>query len=79
MVSFVDVNFTMIFNMILKWLGVNFDTLWTSKNEHFAWRVLQKSNFRVVGYRMHMGIDFARLLGPGLRQFWVPIGVHQRL
>ena len=63
LVSFVDVNFTMILNMILRWFWVNFDTLWTSTNEHFAWRVLQKSNFRVACYRMRMRIDFGKTLG----------------
>ena len=43
--SFVDINFTMDFYMILRCFLLDFDTLWTSKNEHFAWRVLQKSTF----------------------------------
>ena len=58
---------------------MDFGTLWTSKNEHFAWRVLQKSNFRLVCNRMHIRIDFGWILGPGSGHFWVPMGVQKRL
>ena len=79
LVSYVHVNFIMDFYLILQWILMDFGTLWTSKNEHFVWRVLQKSNFRLVCYRMHIRIDFGWILGPGSRQFWVPIGVQKRL
>ena len=58
---------------------MDFCTLWTSKNEHFAWRVLQKSNFHVDCYRRRIRIGFGRILGLGWRQFWVPNGAEMRL
>ena len=58
---------------------MGFGTLWTSKNEYFAWEVLKKSNFCIVSYRMPMGIDFGKILGPGWEQFGDPIGVQKRL
>ena len=46
--------FAMDFYMLLKWFWMDFDTLLRSKNEHFAWRVLQKSNFRVVWTKLKL-------------------------
>ena len=61
----------MNFYMILKGFLMDFDTLWTSKNEHFTWRVVQKSSFRLVCYRMHIGVwgvqDFPNLPQTGNR------------
>ena len=79
LVSYVDVNFIMDFYLNLQWILMDFGTLWTSKNEHFVWRVLQKSNFRLVCSRMYIRIDFGWILGPGSRQFWARIGVQRRL
>ena len=79
LVSFVDVNFIMHFDMILRWFFIDLHTLWTSKSEQIQWEVLQKSNFRLVSYRMCLGIDFGRILESGWRHFWVPIGLRKRL
>ena len=58
---------------------MDFDTYWISKIKQKAWRVLQKSTFHVVRYRMCLKIDFGRVLGAGWKQFWVPIGLQKRL
>ena len=79
LVSFVDVNFIMHFDMILRWFFIDFLTLWTSKNEQIQWEVLQKSKFRLVCYRMCLGIDFGWILESGWRHFWVPSGHQKRL
>ena len=78
-VSFVDVNVIMNFDMILWWFVTDFHTLWTSKSEQIALKVLQKSNFRVVRYRMCLEINFGRILGSNWRHFWIPIGLQKRL
>ena len=67
--------FSFAFALIL----IHFHTLRTSKSEQIRWEVLQKSNFRIVCYRMCLEIDFGRILGVGWRQFWVPMGVQKRL
>ena len=79
MVSFVDVDCIMKFYMILRQFLMDFDILSTSKIEQKAWRVLQKSIFHVVRYRMCLKIDFGRVLGAGWEQFCVPIGPQKRL
>ena len=56
-----------------------FHTSWTSKSEQIQWEVLQKSNFRLISYRMCLGIDFRRILESGWRHFWVPIGLQKGL
>ena len=78
LVSFVDINITMNFYMMLRWFFMDFDTLWTSKIKQKAWRVVQKSTFHVVCYRMCLDIDFRRILGSRWKQFWVPIGLQTR-
>ena len=78
-VSFVDIDFIIKVSMILKWFLMDFDTLWTSKSEQKAWRVVQKSTLHVVCYRMGMDIDFGRILGSGWEQFHVPIAFQKRL
>ena len=78
MVSLADVNFIMDFDMILRRFFIDLHTLWTSKSEQIQWEVLQKSNFRLVSYRMCLGIDFGRILESGWRHFWVPIGLEKR-
>ena len=42
---------------------MDFEAFWNSKNEHFAWAVLKKSNFRSDGYLMLALIDFGSILG----------------
>ena len=69
LVSFVDVNFMMDFYMIFEWILMDLDSLWTSKSEQIQWEVVQKSNFRIVCYRMWLGIDFGRILGLGWKDF----------
>ena len=54
--------FLYVFNAFL----MEFCTLQTSKNEHFAWEVLQKSNFHVFA------IEY--LCESILRGFWVRVG-----
>ena len=58
---------------------MDFDTLWTSKIKQKAWRVVQKSTFHVVRYRMCLKIDFGWIFGAGWEEFWVPIGLQKRL
>ena len=77
--SFLDIDFAIGFHLLLRWFFIDFHTLWTSKSEQIAWEVLQKSNFRLVSYRMCLGIDFGRILESGWRHFWVPIGLQKRL
>ena len=76
---FLDIDFAIGFHLLLRWLFVDFHTPWTSKSEQIAWEVLQKSNFRVVRYRMCLRIDFGWILELGFRHFWVPIGLQKRL
>ena len=79
LVSFVDINFTMDFNMILKWFLMDFSTLWTSKNEQKARNVVQKSNFRVYCDRMRMRMDFRWIMRSFRSCFWPSIGLRKRL
>ena len=79
LVSFVDIDFTMKFHMILKQFLMDFDTLSTSKIKQKAWRVLQKSTLHVICYRTSMDIDLRRISSSGWEQFWVPIGLQKRL
>ena len=79
LLSLVDVNFIMHFDLILRWFFIDFHALQTSKSEQIQWDILQKSNFRLVSYRMCLGIDFGRILESGCRHFCVPIGLQKRL
>ena len=76
---FLDIHFAISFHLLLRWFFIDFHALQTSKNEQIQWEVLQKSNFRLVSYRMCLGIDFGRILESGWRHFWVPIGLQKRL
>ena len=58
---------------------MDFDSLWTNKIKQKLWRVLQKSTFDVVRYRMCLKIDFGAILDAGWEQFWNPIGLQERL
>ena len=78
-VSFLDIDFAIGFHLLLRWFFIDFHTFRTSKSEQIQWEVLQKSNFRLVSYRMCLGIDFGRILESGWRHFWVPIGLRKRL
>ena len=79
LVSHVHANFIIDFHLILQWSLIDFGTFWTSKTEHFVWRVVQKCNLRLLCYPMHIKIDSGLILGLGSRQFWVPIRVQKRL
>ena len=79
LLSLVDVDFIMHFGLILRWFFIDFHALQTSKSEQIQWDILQKSNFRIVSYRMCLGIDFGRILESGWRHFLVPIGLQKRL
>ena len=50
---------------------MNFETFWKSKNEHFVWQVLRKSNFRIDEYPMLLGTDFGAILDPFGVHFWI--------
>ena len=69
MVSFVDIDFTMKFYMILRQFLMDFDTLSTSKIKQKALRVVQKSTLHLICYGMSMDIDLGRILGSGWEQF----------
>ena len=65
--------FAMDFYMLLKWFYMDFDTILKSKNEHFAWRVLQKSTFawferscNLMDFREGFVMDFWSIL----ETFW---------
>ena len=74
----VNVEFAVGFHLLLQRFFTDLHPLWTSKNEQIAWEVLQKSKFRVVCYRMCLGIDFGRILVSGWSQFCVPSGLQKR-
>ena len=38
------------------------ETCWKSKNEHFAWEVLQKSKFSIEEYAIVTATDFGLIL-----------------
>ena len=78
-VFFLDIDFAIGFHLLLRWFFIDFHTFRTSKSEQIQWEVLQKSNFRLVSYRMCFGIDFGRILESGWKRFWVPDGLQKRL
>ena len=54
LVSLFDIDFATDFYMLLIWFLMHSDPLQTSKTEHFTWRVMQKSNFRVVWTKLKL-------------------------
>ena len=61
--SFSDVGAPIHFYMLGRWILMGFESFWRSKNEHFAWEVLKKSNFRSDGWLMPTRTDFGLILG----------------
>ena len=49
---------------------MDFRTSWKSKNEHFAWEVVKKLNFRINDYPMLIGTDFGSIFGRFGVDFW---------
>ena len=72
---FFGLDFAIGFYLPLRRFFIDFHALQASKSEQVQWQVLQKSNFRLVSYRMCLGIDFGRILESGWKHFWVLISL----
>ena len=65
---FGGVNVIINWYMISKCFLMDLHTHWTTNNEHFAWRVLQKPSFCLARHQIRVEMDFGMLFGPGWSQ-----------